>query len=215
MVPAPTVAVLTDEFVNSIGVNVHMGFLNTSYADATLVADSLVLLGITHVRDNFPGAEYGAAFEAGALQLAAEGYKFDFVIPVYDGSVNLAADMAVMNSLQQTYPGSVFTVEGPNEVNLNVTPFNGGSAPSNIDQLQAQLYDDVRADPNLVGVNVLNFTIASTSASTYAPYGNVSSTANYANTHIYNASYETPSAGLTQWLPFAQTRCSGSANCNN
>src|ERR1700759_5274220 len=48
----PLPATQADSVVDSYGVGIHLGFLNTPYADATAVANALSNLGVRHVRDD-------------------------------------------------------------------------------------------------------------------------------------------------------------------
>src|SRR5437763_12765950 len=41
-----------DRLVDSIGINVHLGFFNTTYKDFDLVRDKVRELGIRHLRDH-------------------------------------------------------------------------------------------------------------------------------------------------------------------
>jgi hypothetical protein len=41
-----------DDFVEHIGVNTHLNYLDTNYANQSMVADILVDIGIRHIRDN-------------------------------------------------------------------------------------------------------------------------------------------------------------------
>jgi hypothetical protein len=106
-----TTVLSDDTFLNSIGVNTHMGFLNTSYNDEGKVIQSLNYLGIDHVREYIPYSWGVSHWD----KLADANIKFDFVIPDYNG-VDLTGSMAILDAFVQNHPGSVLSVEGANEV---------------------------------------------------------------------------------------------------
>src|SRR3954452_23353659 len=67
------------DFLNSMGVNVHMAYGGTRYANGQGTLDALRQLGITHVRDNI---SVGNKSEADRLSLLRDsGIRFDFVVP--------------------------------------------------------------------------------------------------------------------------------------
>ena len=49
--PAMEQAKQSDSFVDSIGVNTHFSYLNTTYGNAALMESELIQLGIRHARD--------------------------------------------------------------------------------------------------------------------------------------------------------------------
>src|SRR5579864_3758462 len=117
-------AIAAGAFLDSLGVNTHMGYLNTAYANTSLVESCLAYLGIDHVRDGTP--ELGSGGFAGEKALAAAGYRLDLIMrtPTADA-------FASLDYLAKNYAGSVFSVEGPNEVGFNPVWFNGGNGVQN------------------------------------------------------------------------------------
>src|SRR5690349_19728675 len=80
--PAPTTneqARPVGDFLNSLGVNVHMGYGKTRYADANGTVDALRQIGFTHVRENFHPDNTAEHARLRTLQDA--GIHFTFVIP--------------------------------------------------------------------------------------------------------------------------------------
>ena len=105
----------TVAFLDTLGVNVHMAYSWTSYADAANVITALRYAGIRFVRDVFIPWEVAAPqFEA----LAAAGFNYDMVIPVIDKQADVADFVTRVVQFNQKYPGSIVAVEGPNEVNI-------------------------------------------------------------------------------------------------
>ena len=200
--PTPIVAQSAATFDQSIGVNVHMAYTWTPYANVTSVENDLAYLGVNHVRDEL--------FDASNVQtnydeLAAAGIKFDFIIPVYlPSTVNLTEFVGMVNAFALAYPGSVSAIEGPNEVNFTPAMYSGGTTPADQAALQEALYAAVRADPNLAGIPVYNLTVGSTNSAQFAALGNLSSAANFGNEHAYAPDWFTPASALSDLLTFPQ-----------
>jgi len=171
-------AIAAGAFIESIGVNTHTTYLNTAYANTDLVASSLAYLGIDHIRDGIPGLD--SACFAGEKALAAAGYKFDFVMETPTAGAFAALDYLATNN-----PGSVFSVEGPNEVGFTPVTFDGGNGVANQIADQQAIYDAVHADPALSGVSVLNLTVGLQSSISYSQLGNMSGMADQGNAHEY------------------------------
>ncbi len=201
----PTAAVSDTSFLQSIGVNVHMGYSSTPYANVALVESDLSYLGVNNVRDGF-----FASWETPFQQLAAAGVKFDFILPEYsDHTVNIPDFISRMDAFVQAHPGSVAAIEGINEANDNPAIYNGGTTLADQGTLQQAFYSAVRADPNLNSVPIYNLTLANTNTTQYAALGNLSSAANYANEHDYVPSDQPPQQGLAYLLPYAQLDAPG------
>ena len=206
--PTPTVAQTAASFDDSIGVNVHMAYTWTTYADVGLVESSLAYLGVDNVRDDLANSTYLNI--ASDEQLAAAGIKFDFVLPVYSPStVNLSQFVSMVDTFATSYPGSVVAIEGANEVNLWPATYNGGTTLADEAALQQALYAAVRSDPNLNGIPVYNLTMAYTDPTQYEALGNLSSAANDANSHAYLNDSQTPEFSMSVILPFAMIDAPG------
>jgi hypothetical protein len=171
-------AIAAGSFIDSLGVNTHMGYLNTAYANTSLVESSLAYLGIDHVRDGIP--QLNSANFAGEKALAAAGYKIDFVM-----ETPTADAFATLDYLAKNNPGSVFSVEGPNEVGFAPVTFDGGNGVVNQILDQQAIYNAVHADPALAGVSVLNLTVGLQSSISYSQLGNMSGMADQGNAHVY------------------------------
>jgi hypothetical protein len=183
-------------FLQSLGVNTHMSWQNPGmgYANVANVESDIAYLGVTHVRDGLPYAGWTVPEYAA---LAQQGIKFDIIMP--GGTLNYAGALADINALAQAAPGSVATVEGPNEINSNPIVYNGQSSTSSLavgDAAMAGLDAALKADPSLAGVGVVNLTLGGGTASQYAALGNMSAVANYGNAHIYFGNGQQPGAEI-------------------
>src|SRR5207302_3760619 len=96
-------ALSSRDFVQSIGVNVHLSYMNTPYANVGIVESSLAYLGVSSVRDHMPIAAWGQNYVTPYVQMAADGYRFDFILTVYTdpyrGYVTPAADLSTVSSM--------------------------------------------------------------------------------------------------------------------
>ena len=99
-------------FLDSLGVNIHLRYSATRYADPTAVVNALKTLGVTHVRENFaPGSRREAA---GVAELGAAGVRFDFVMPrPHEPGGGTVAES--VNEVAQKYAAATELVEGANE----------------------------------------------------------------------------------------------------
>jgi hypothetical protein len=111
---ANLVATPASAFVDSVGVNVHLGYTTTAYRNTTGVFDRLVELGVHHVRDSLP-LRPNTSLLAGLRALPARGIKADLAVG-QSNERRLPDPAAVMGSLQRTGArGAVDAVEAPNE----------------------------------------------------------------------------------------------------
>lgn len=141
------------DFTDNIGINTHMPFLWSSYANYKNVIADLKYLGIDMVRDSVPNGDSGANFK----YLAEAGIKFDL------GIKNDGADFYnVMNRLEafvKAYPDSVVAVEGPNEVTqASGVKFAGKSGLDGAAAVQKALYSYVNSHASLSGIDVFDLT---------------------------------------------------------
>jgi hypothetical protein len=205
-IPTPTVALSASAFDQSIGVNIHLWETGSAYTNLALVESDLAYLGVDNVRDQLVNwsqtqPEYTA--------LMSLGYKFDFIEePVLQ---NTSSFLSAINAFETAYPGSIKAVEGPNEVDLANT-FTTSSQAANLagaHTFEEQFFAAVQADATLNGVPVYDLTLGSISTANYAALGNLSAYANFANDHLYSPDSDTPEAGLSLLLPYAQLDAPG------
>ena len=190
-------ATTASAFLASIGVNTAMDYTDTTYANVTMVVQSLAYLGVSLVRDHIPATD--AASLAPYLALAAAGIRFDFLFP--GGALNLTANMQALNTFAKDAPGAIAAVEGPNEVNLWPVSYNGQGGLAGAAAEQKAIYAAVHADATLAGIPVYALTLGGGSASQERALGNLSAYADYGNAHVYPDSGAPPNPNwLTPWL---------------
>ena len=169
----------------------------SGYGNLSLVENSLAYLGILNVRDNFTTSSL-SAFAA----LANQGYKLDFAIP--SDAITITNFVAQMDAFNAAHPGGIKAIEGPNEVNIFPVTYNGGSSLANAAQYQQAFYSAVRADGHLNNIPVYNLSLAYLDTTQYAQVGDLSGSANYANSHAYLNNAYGPQWSLNIILPVAK-----------
>ena len=172
----------TSQFINSLGVNVHVEYTDGKYANTGNVIADLSFLGINHVRDATlnPSNQGQGSYDS----LAAAGIKFDLFFQGNDP----ASSLALVNSFVARHPGAVSMIEGPNEVNNFPINYAGLSGNAAAVAYQGALYSAVKADGALNGVPVANLT----------SYPDLTGTADYGNFHSYPKNGVQPGVTLAQ-----------------
>lgn len=130
----------TQQFVDSVGVNVHLYYDDTGYRDTAAVKARLLELGVRHVRD---GLVVGRpAFYRALEDLAASGVRSQLVMgSPADAPGHL--DQLLQVAREQV-TSSVEAFEGANEYDRTGEGWQERLAPH-----QRELYERVKADPVL------------------------------------------------------------------
>jgi hypothetical protein len=184
-----TLAVRAEGFIDSIGVNAHLGWWDTAWGAGngqwagaeTKVAAELAYLDVSLVRDSVP---YSSAVAAEYGLLAQAGIRFD-MIQTTGGPVQLTSDIAEMAAFEAAYPGAIFAYEGANEYNANSYTLNGQNSLNNPawGVLDAQVSSAaVAANAQLTAAGV-KFIAPSTASVSSAP--NMSPYVAASNWHVY------------------------------
>ncbi|QPF90257.1 Ig-like domain-containing protein [Bradyrhizobium commune] len=196
-------AIDASKFVQSIGVNTHLGNW-TVYENVGLVESSLAYLGVSSVRD---GSMFSTAHaQAAYSQLASDGIKFDFLTPQ---GTDPATFLKQLDAFVAAHPGQLIGIEGPNEVDIQTFTYNGSSSLSSAAAFQRALFAGVQADSALKDVPVYNLTLSQSNSANYSQVGNLSSSADYANIHAYVWSGTTPNQVIQNDIKIAQWDAAG------
>ena len=167
------VAQPADSFVDSIGVNTHLYYSDTAYAQSfSTVEQRLRELGVRHIRENLV-PNRPDQYER-LNQLAAQGIRSTLILgDPDDGGAGLAKLTSILGS---DLRGSVDAVEGPNEWDLN-GPSNwmSGLAP-----YQGQIYSAIK-NSSLSGIPVVGPSLGNTNSDG----SDVSGSLDYGNIHSY------------------------------
>jgi hypothetical protein len=179
----------------SIGVNVHVEYTDSAYADAGATLAALKFLNVSLVRDAAPDPRNQGQANYGAL--ARAGVRFDLF--VNGGDISTAMNGLV--ALQAQHPGAVHSIEGPNEINNHTTFSFAGLTDKHhaATAYQAALYAAVKATPVLSSIPVLAFT----------DYPATPGACDVANFHSYPDGGGAPGARLAQNANEAQAVAPG------
>jgi len=163
-------AASADEFVDSVGVNVHLAYTDTLYyQNFPLILSSLESLCVRHVRDGLqtaPFSDYYNRYD----QLASNGVHADLIT-----SEN--QPMSVLKAAMTGMPSAIESFEGPNEADLA-----RGAWISTLKAYMSTIYAGVKA--LWPSMPVYSPSLAMGYAS-YVDLGNVDATSNFGNLHNY------------------------------
>ncbi len=165
--PSATVA-------DGVGVNIHLLYGGTRYADFPAVRAALNDLGVRHVRDSLGNARKDQY--AMTNTLAADGIKTNFTV---DKTTDVAAIGARLDTVAANMAGAVESLEPPNEYNLSGSP----TWAQDLRAYQPELYRQVRNRPALDGVKVLGPALARRQG--YTEVGDLSAHLDAGNLHTY------------------------------
>jgi len=136
---APTAA----QFIDSIGVNVHMSYSDTGYVHVEEVRRRLRELGVRHVRD---GIVIGRPDQYRALNLlAADGIRAQLILGDPAGRFGTGTLDQQLATLERDLRDAAGAVEGPNEYDLSGDP----DWVRRVRDYQARLAAAVAANPAL------------------------------------------------------------------
>jgi hypothetical protein len=182
-----------EQFVDSVGVNLHSYYEGTPYTNFGMVARRLEELGIHHIRDNLVSNEPGEYEYLRAL--AARGIKSTLIMGSPENGLAGLEDLLV--TLQSNLLGAVDAVEGPNE--LDISKYTDW--PEKLTEYQAALYEGVKGNSALASIPVIGPSLAYLRHAPEAP--DLSMYLDYGNIHSYPGG-EPPEAVLPEWLAAAR-----------
>ena len=166
------------EFVGSIGVCTHIGYLDTSYGNLNAVLSSLSYLRINKVRDGL-NTNAWSRYDG----MANAGIKFSYVINAQHE--NPSVFLGHMHAFSLEHPGSIEAIEGPNEINYWPVSFADSKGHAAGTAMQRAIFSGARADPVLAGVRIYDLTLGGASPWEYLGLGDHSDIVDYTNAHIY------------------------------
>lgn len=184
-------AVSADGFVDSAGVNVHLGFWDTPYrTNFPGVLSALQGLGVRHVRDGLYnyGTDASAYYYEQHDSLAGVGISTIYSVPINTPT-----------SLVVAYPGLVNdfeAYEGPNEYDLSGDP----DWATNLTVYQTLLFQTVRYNPATAMYPVLGPSLVNSTS--WPQVSNLATYMDFGSLHNYYAGYN-PGTTNTYGIPAA------------
>lgn len=139
-----------DRFIDSIGVNVHMQYLDGPYGDVGKVMELFKFLGIRHARDVVPDGARGIV-----RRMAYDGIRFNLFV---SGDWRKAGTLEYLRHLEANVPNSVASIEGYNEINNWQQTFEGRSGATAAVAAQKSLYAAIKSHPELKHIPVVDLT---------------------------------------------------------
>jgi hypothetical protein len=199
--PAPTAPPLAGDWnlVANLGVNTHLEWLDSSYANVDKAKAALAYLGIHRLRDVSP-SWYLTSFNA----VADAGQCFDFFVRA-DAAASLEGVMATLATFNTRVPGAICAIEGLNEANLWPASAQGLTGLAGAAAVQARLYQLAKADAALNRLPVYNLSLGGAGPNDYAQLGDLSAHADLGNVHAYFYHGRPPVADMAFAINLAHT----------
>ncbi len=187
--PPRAAAVPAQNVVGSIGVNVHLSYLNTTYKNFPVIAARLEALGVHNIRD---GACAGCVQENQRLRkLGQAGFGIDLIMGDPKGTTGKLPQLV---SLAHQFAPFLTSVEGPNEYD------NQGDRQwaAHLRSYQQQLYKAVRDDDKLRGVKVVGPSFVEPDS--FRQVGDLTKSMDAANLHPYPPNGAPPASNIDREL---------------
>ncbi|MDO9714436.1 hypothetical protein, partial [Paracraurococcus lichenis] len=190
------------DFLDSLGVNTHIGYVDTAYANSQLVFKELNYLGVHNIRDGVAGPSMDYLINNGIKMLVVADRRGDAYGPNW-----------LLGQLEAHATG-ILGVEGPNESDnpgWEVT-YKGEVGLPALAALQADLYRAVHASTALNSNGKVTPVIGpSLGWSAQDQVGDLGAFADYANLHSYAQNGDAPSLSLANGLAQVQHSVDGKA----
>jgi hypothetical protein len=193
-------------FLQTLGINTHLSYPGTPYyGQPQSVITALQYLGIKTIRDQPPAYTSDPTTAAANNAVAAAGVQFDALL-LSNGPVDITDTLSTTATFQQTYPGSIAAIEGPNEVNGTPVTYEGltDTYAASI-QVTQDLWAAVQANSSLNTIPVYALTLSNGITGVRAAekqLGNLAPYVTYGNAHVYACcSNNVWQEDMPYWLP--------------
>jgi hypothetical protein len=182
-------------FIDSIGVNVHLSYTDTPYANVEAVRARLRELGIRHVRD---GLVMGRPDQYRALKLLArDRVRTELILGDPAGRFGTGTLVEQLATLEHDVMPAVSAVEGPNEYDLS----GDGQWARRVRDYQAAMVAGLDARPPLADLPVVGPSVGRQSSRSLL--GDLSGALDLGNFHPYPGG-EPPESGIDAEMRAAQ-----------
>jgi hypothetical protein len=182
--PQEHAAVRAEDFVDSIGVNIHLNYDDTPYVKFPRIREALRQLGVRHVRDGLSPAA-PPSFYRKLNTLAADGVSTQLVVGSpgrRKGEQLTSVDASLALVRKHRVQGALSAIEGPNEWDMR----GGKNWAKEIRAYQKELAAGIRADRSLTHVAVVGPSVARRHRR--AALGDLSGSLDFGNNHTYQRS---------------------------
>jgi hypothetical protein len=173
-------------FTDSIGINLHLSYHNTGYADTGRVTALLRQLGVRHLRD---GVALGQTDVCRADRaLAADGLRFTYITQANPTAAQLMQWVSCVGPATEAF-------EGLNEYDIS-HPQSDTNWVGTVRSSQQDLYRSIKGTPALASLKVVGPSLTSEAA--FRAVGDLTPLLDAGNMHDYFAAHEpeTPGWGL-------------------
>jgi hypothetical protein len=169
-----------DSFVDSIGVNLHLHYLDTSYGHFDVIKAKLTGLGVRHARDGAQitptDANYDKLVYGRMRQLADDGIHFDLIV---DPRAITPLTRDKLAEIAELGGPALESLEGPNEYDIS----GNKDWPKDLRAYQTDLYDLAKAEAATKHLAILGPSLVQPASR--EKLGNLSAEMDYANVHCY------------------------------
>lgn len=120
--PVPEQAQSAAAFIDSIGINAHLSYLDTTYGNFALVENELRSLGIHHVREgvHLGNTDSDHLLFGHWIELGKMGIRFDAVLDPREKLGPITPGL--IQHIEKLSGGTIDSFEGPNELDINGIP---------------------------------------------------------------------------------------------
>ncbi len=187
-----------DKFVDSIGVNTHLRYLDTAYKDYdNIIKPRLKELGVRHIRDGLITTDLDS--QQKFSELGKLGIKSTML---FDYRWN--GDPKEVQEIVTILPNSVEAIEGPNEWDVVQPTYQGQRFPKALRDFQNKLYSTVKGTATtrhlpVVAASMAHWWNATKVGSLACDFGNI---------HSYSGGKIPSDGDLDEWwIPAARLIC--------
>lgn len=153
-----TTSLRAADFLNAIGVEAKLNYTDGGYRSITNVLADINYLGIDLIRAAAPNKDGNLGGQNDYIKAANADIRFDFVV---NGNKDLGSTVSQIANFATAHSGSVYAVEGPNEIDHQPITYAGLSGGTAAIAYQDDLYDAIESNSVLAGTNVYSFSLGS------------------------------------------------------
>lgn len=169
-------------FTNSVGVNIHLHYVDTVYDEfSTLIEPALLELGVKHVRDGvytYEAAQRDTFYYERMRSLIEAGIRPTLITSIGEGEYNQATDYSRLAEAYDWLDGRVEAFEGANEPDLSGLDWISLTRKSQQDLFETVKANAAMKDTPVLGPSVSQQNKALGDLSNYLDFGNIHPYAN-------------------------------------